>query len=208
MATAVPSPLPRASYAHPDATLVARHLLGKRLVTRFDQTRTAGIIVETEAYDGQRDLATVRHLTRRGTRARWLYGTPGTAYVYLVYHKHLMFNVVTGPPDHPAAVLVRAIEPTEGLPLMVQRRGLTEVRRNLTAGPAVMSQALGLTTAQLGLDLTTGDAVWLEEAGPPVADADVVTGPRVGIPYAGADVALPWRFSLRGNRWVSPAKGG
>lgn len=204
----VPTHLPRAFFARQDPATVARELLGKFLFTTCEGTRVGGMIVETEAYDGIRDVATVKHLARWKRRGQRLFGPPGVLYVYAVYRIHHMLNIVTGEEGHPAAVLIRALEPTEGIATMQQRRALPEVRRNLTAGPGVMTQALAVTSAYDGYDAIAGAEVDLEDHGHVVPDAAVVEGPRVGIPYAEADVHLPWRFSIKDNRWVSPAKGG
>ena len=198
--------LPAAFYRRTDPTVIARELLGKVVVSEIDGVRTAGRITETEAYAHVADRACHSHLGRFTARTQIMYAPGGVAYCYLVYGLHVLFNVVTNAADRADAVLIRALEPLEGLPTMCARRGLAQVARNLTAGPGLLTQALGISRAQYGHDLTTGHELWLEDRGFRVAPAAILASPRVGIAYAGADAALPWRYRLHGSRWTSPAK--
>ena len=198
--------LPTAFYRRPDPTVIARELLGKVLVSEIGDARTAGRITETEAYAHTGDRACHSHLGRFTARTRVMYEPGGVAYCYLVYGLHTLFNIVTNAAGRADAVLIRAVEPLEGVPVMLARRGLAQVARNLTAGPGLLTQALGISKAQYGHDLTTGHELWLEDRGAPVAAADIIASPRVGIAYAGEDAALPWRFRIQGSRWTSPAK--
>ncbi len=191
--------LPASFYQRADALVVARDLLGCLLVSEIDGHRTAGRIVETEAYDGRREAATRQHLARRSQQSKMLFAVGGRAYVYKVYRVHRLFNIVTGPADYPAAVLIRAVAPVVGEEAMRARRP----KGKLTAGPAMLSQALGIDVGHNGHDLTQRQVLWLEAADAPVPEAAVVAGPRVGIDYAGADAALPWRLALRDDPWVS-----
>lgn len=185
---------------------IARELLGKHVFTRIDGELTGGRIVETEAYRYEGDPSITLHLQRKAKQAQGLYRPGGTAYLYTVYRVHTLFNITTYDAEHPDTVLIRAIEPLEGLDVMLRRRGLAAVARNLTAGPGVLSQALGLTPALTG-ELVTGPHIWFEDAGEVVADEQVLASSRVGLEYAGAEaVALPWRFRLKDNKWTSPAK--
>ena len=128
----------------------------------------------------------------------------GHAYIYTVYQRHALLNITTHDATHPDTVLIRAIEPTIGIEAMLRRRGLAEAKRALTAGPGVLSQALGLTPALTG-QLVTGPAIWFEDHGEAVGE--VVASARVGLAYAGTEAAgLPWRFRVRGSQWTSPAK--
>ena len=181
---------------------VARDLLGTVLVVPArGGTRVAGIIVETEAYRAPEDRASHAWNGRRTPRTETMYGPGGTAYVYFVYGMHFQFNVVTNVAEVAHAVLIRALEPWEGLSLMRRRRpGRPD--RELTNGPGRLCQALGITRAHDRADLR-GDRVWLEEGPRPIARRGVARGPRVGVDYAGAWAARRWRFWVRGNPWVS-----
>ena len=185
---AVGDRLPRAFYDRP-ALVVAREALGMVLVREGPQGRQAGRIVETEAYDGPLDAASHARSGPTG-RAAVMFGPAGYAYVYLIYGMHHCLNLVTGPDGHPAAVLIRALEPLEGI-------------AGGTNGPGRLCRVLGLDRRQNGLDLT-GDELWLEDRGLAVRSGDVVERPRIGIHFAGEPwVSQPWRFYERGNRWVA-----
>ncbi len=195
-----------AFYQRPDVLRIARDLLGKHLYTRLGGVVTAGRVVETEAYRHEGDQSLALHLQRKRHQARGLYQPGGHAYVYTVYHRYALFNLTTHDADHPDAVLIRAVEPLVGVAEMLRRRGLAAPVRALTAGPGVLSQALGITPALSGTALD-GDVLWLEDHGETVPDAAVRASARVGLAYAGPDAAgLPWRFRLAGSQWTSPAK--
>ncbi|MBC7447005.1 MAG: DNA-3-methyladenine glycosylase [Hymenobacteraceae bacterium] len=198
--------LPPAFYRRPDPTVIARELLGKVLVSEIGDQRTAGRITETEAYAHVGDRACHSHLGRFTDRTRVMYEPGGVAYCYLVYGLHVLFNLVTNEAGRADAVLIRAVEPLEGEAVMLARRGLKAVARNLTAGPGLLTQALGITKAQYGHDLTTGHELWIEDRGAAIAAPDILASPRVGIDYAGDDAALPGRFRVKGSRWTSPAR--
>jgi DNA-3-methyladenine glycosylase len=183
--------LPRDFYDRP-ALRVARELLGKTLVHEQEGERRAGRIVECEAYVSQRDLAC--HASKGCTpRTEVMFGPPGHAYVYLVYGMHHCFNAVTGPPGLAAAVLVRALEPLEGL---------TKGAR--TDGPGRLCRAMGLDRSLDRADLC-GKTLYLADA-PPVPRGEVCRGPRVGVDYAGEWAARPYRFWVRGSPFVSRAR--
>jgi DNA-3-methyladenine glycosylase len=190
--------LPRSFYARPTLA-VARALLGKVLVHRTPAGVAAGMIVETEAYIGEDDPAC--HAAPGPTRRNEpLYGPPGVAYVYLNYGIHYLVNAVTEAEGHPAAVLIRALEPVEGMALMLERRA-TNGRRiaahELCRGPGNLTRALGITLADNRLDLTDSRLV-IENRGLRVRA--VSWGPRIGI-TVGAD--RPWRCWVTGHRSVS-----
>jgi DNA-3-methyladenine glycosylase len=193
--------LDRGFYTHADVVAVARRLLGRLLVvpTRGGG-RVSGLIVETEAYRGPEDRASHAHGGRRTRRTETMYGPGGTAYVYFVYGMYHQFNVVTNREDVPHAVLVRAIEPVEGIALMRRRRG-GDPDRSLTSGPGKLCIALGIDRRHDAADLL-GDRIWIEE-GRPVRAAAIATGPRIGIDYAGEWAARPWRFWLRDSPFAS-----
>lgn len=193
-------------YQRPDVLQIARELLGKHLYTNINGVITAGWVVETEAYRHEGDHSLALHLQRKRRQAQGLYQPGGHAYIYTVYDRHALFNLTTHDAAHPDAVLIRAVEPLVGIEEMLRRRGLGAPVRALTAGPGVLSQALGITPALSGTALN-GDALWFEDHGEPVADADVLASARVGLAYAGPEAAgLPWRFRVRTSRWTSPAK--
>ena len=204
--SATPQKLPATFFQRPDPLQIARDLLGKHLYTCVDGILTAGRVVETEAYQHEGDNSLTMHLQRKRHQAQGLYMPGGHAYIYTVYNKYALFNIATHDAAHPDTVLIRAVEPTLGIAEMLLRRGLPAPKRALTAGPGVMSQALGITPALTGLPVT-GEVLWFEDHGEAVADAAVVASSRVGLEYAGPEAAgLPWRFRLRDNPWTSPAK--
>src|SRR5947209_2162028 len=194
--------LPRSFYARGDALAVARDLLGKLLVVPAPTgERASGRIVEVEAYCGVEDRASHAYAGRRTARTETMYRAGGAAYVYFVYGMHHQFNVVTGPEDVPHAVLVRAVEPAEGVELMRRRRPARK-DRELTSGPGKLCRALGIDRSFDGEDLL-GRRVWLEETDSPPADEEIAAGARIGVAYAGADALKPWRFWLKGSEYVS-----
>ena len=198
--------LPESFYARKDVVKIARELLGKVLVTNFHGEYTSGIIVETEAYAGEADKASHAHGGRRTKRTEIMYAQGGAAYVYLCYGIHHLFNVVTNAKDVPHAILIRAIEPLDGIDIMLARRGKEKLQPSLTAGPGAMSMALGIHTDHTGLSLQ-GPEIYIEDRGIKVPAKDIVAGTRVGVAYAMDDALRPYRFSIKGNRYVSKGKG-
>ncbi|MDZ7772382.1 MAG: DNA-3-methyladenine glycosylase [Balneolaceae bacterium] len=194
--------LERAFYLRDDVVQISREMLGKVLYTRFDGELTSGIITETEAYRGHDDKACHANDGRRTDRTEVMYRRGGTAYVYLCYGIHHLFNVVTNREETADAVLVRAVRPLEGKERMLRRREREEVEPALTAGPGRLTQALGISVDHYGTDLL-GDTIWIEDRGLNTGSAGVASGPRVGVDYAGEHAKRPWRFWLEGNRWVS-----
>lgn len=193
-------------YTRADVVQISRDLIGKILVTRFENITTGGIIVETEAYCGLTDAACHAYPNRRTDRTRTMYAEGGRAYVYLCYGMHRLFNVVTNTEGFADAVLIRAIEPTIGIETMLQRRHLSKLSPRLTAGPGCVAQALGIELAHNGMDLYLDSApqqIWIAEA-PDLPDSQVQRSTRIGVAGAGAAAAaLPWRFYVSGNHWVS-----
>ena len=194
--------LPRDFYTRPNVLTVARDLLGRLLVVpATDRARVSGIIVETEAYRGPQDRASHAYGGRRTDRTRTMYAMGGTAYVYFVYGMYHQFNVVTNLEDVPHAVLVRALEPVEGIGLMrKRRRGRSD--QSLTNGPGKLCIALGIDRKLDGADLL-GDRVWIEEGRGRIPPSAIAVGRRIGIDYAEAWVDKPWRFWIRNNPFVS-----
>jgi DNA-3-methyladenine glycosylase len=195
--------LGRDFYARADTLRVARELLGKRLVVPTPEgARVSGRVVEVEAYLGVEDRAAHSYGGRRTRRTETMYAAGGTAYVFFVYGMHHQFNVVTGPAGLPHAVLVRAVEPEEGVELMRARRPVSK-ERELTSGPGKLCRALGLDLTFDGEDLTAGGRVWLEETGVKLEPGQIASGPRIGVAYAAEDALRPWRFWVEGNVYVS-----
>lgn len=182
--------LPRSFYERASVTTVARDLLGKKLVTHFDGVTTAGIITETEAYEGAGDRASHAYGGKRTPRNEVMYGPPGFAYVYLCYGIHHLFNVVTNIHGVAHAVLVRAIHPVEGMDTMRERRHQTKLT---TAGPGTLSQALGILTKHSGIDLL-GDVITIEDTDIRIPKRSIVIGPRIGVDFAKEDALLPYRY--------------
>ncbi len=197
--------LPQTFYSRPDVLQISKELLGKFIVSNFNGERTAGMIVETEAYAGETDKASHAYNGRKTQRTQIMYRDGGVAYVYLIYGIYHLFNIVTGSEDVPHAVLIRAVEPAEGTEIMLRRRGLAKVNHRLCGGPGLLTQALGITGAHTGLSLS-GDTIWLEDRGLCINKDDISEGPRIGVDYAGEHAKLPWRFQIRDNIWVSRRK--
>ena len=181
-------PLPREFYNRPTLT-IARELIGARLVRILDGMKLVGIITETEAYIGEEDLAC--H-AKAGLTARTapMFGPPGHAYVYFTYGNHWMLNAVTEREGFPGAVLIRAIQPVEGIEIMVEKR-----KGRDTLGPGKLTQALGITKSENRVDLTESNSSLWMEAGHFIPDKSVTIGPRVGL-YSVPEPwkSMPWRF--------------
>ncbi|MDX1919384.1 MAG: DNA-3-methyladenine glycosylase [Candidatus Caenarcaniphilales bacterium] len=199
------SKLAKSFYTRSNALLISRELLGKFLFANINGELTGGMIVETEAYMGPEDKACHAHLNRRTKRTEIMFSEGGVAYVYLCYGIHALFNIVTAPEGTPHACLVRAIEPTVGLEVMLKRRNKEQVLPSLTAGPGALTQALGIECKHYGTDLT-GDTIWIEDHGIAVSSDKIIASSRVGIAYAEEHIDLPWRFRVKDNKWVSKAK--
>ena len=184
-----------------DVVCVARDLLGQVLVRRSDGARLSGIIVEVEAYGGQDDLASHARVGRTARNAA-MYGPPGHAYVYLIYGVHHCLNVVTGTDGKAAAVLIRALQPLEGLELMRARRG-DRSPVHLTDGPGKLCQALAIDRRFDRADLCAPQATLFLEKGTAVDESDIVATPRVGVSGDETAKNALWRFCLRHNQHVS-----
>jgi DNA-3-methyladenine glycosylase len=196
----VPKPLPRAFYER-DAVLVARELLGCILTRRAGHAILRGRIVETEAYCGEADLA-CHARAGRTPRTEVMYGPAGLAYVYFTYGMHHCLNAVTGPVGTPSAVLIRAVEPLEGIERMTRARG-TDAAHRLASGPARLCEAFGIDLRQNRADLG-GPDLWIEP-GDGVPDGAVSTSPRIGCERVPAPWnAVPWRFFVGASPHVSP----
>ena len=188
-------------YQRDNVVEIARELLGKVLCTNFDGLITKGIIVETEAYSGMDDRACHANGHRKTKRNKIMFAAGGHAYVYLCYGIHHLFNVVTNIEGMADAVLIRAVEPVDGLEAMMRRRKLQKVDRRLSAGPGMLSEALGIKTHHYGARLDGGD-IWIEDGKEP-ENQQIVSTTRIGVGYAGEDALKPWRFYIKENLWVS-----
>lgn len=187
------------------AVVVARDMLGLRLVRDLNGERLSGIIVETEAY---RQQDTACHAHRGKTRRNAvMFGPPAHAYVYFVYGMHHMLNVVAEPEGDAAAVLIRAIQPLEGTTTMQHHRNTHKDDRHLTGGPARLTRALAIDRQTNEVNLLAPECHLRIEPGETIPDDQVERGPRIGINYADeADIQAPWRFWIGGNRWVSRSR--
>lgn len=193
--------LSREFYLRKDTVRVARDLLGKLLVVPGgDGTRVSGMIVETEAYLGIEDKAAHSYGGRRTARNEVTYGEGGLVYVFFVYGMYYQLNLVTGPAGVAHVVLIRAIEPVEGIEIMRDRRGEMP-DKNLTSGPGKLTIAFGIDRSLNGEDLL-GDRIWVEEY-KNLKKPKIASGPRIGIDYAEEFIEMPWRFWVKGSVFVS-----
>lgn len=192
-------------YHRNDVTKIARELLGKILVTFFDNVLTAARIVETEAYKGVIDKASHAYGNRRTNRTEVMYANGGRAYVYLCYGIHHLFNVVTNVQDVPHAILIRAAEPLTGIEDMLIRTKKTKADYTLTKGPGNVSKALGIYKHHTAMELT-GEHIFIADDGYKVPKQSIVATPRIGVDYAAEDALLPYRFIIKDNPYVSGKK--
>ncbi len=193
--------LPDSFYLREDVVQIARELLGKVLVTEYEGGRTSGRIVETEAYAGEIDRAS--HASKgRTARTEVMFGAGGRAYVYLCYGIHQMFNIVTNVHGVPHAILIRGVEPMEGVETMLARTGKKQLDETLTRGPGNVGRAFGFHTSQCGLSLQSRE-LFIYDDGFPLTEDMIGASPRIGVDYAGEHAAWDYRFYIRGNRFVS-----
>jgi DNA-3-methyladenine glycosylase len=199
--------LDKAFFQSNDVLAIAKALLGKYLITNIDGEMTAGKIVETEAYRGPDDKGSHAFNNKRTNRTEVVFGEGGHAYVYLCYGIHHLFNVVTGEKDWPHCVLIRAIEPSDNIKVMLKRRRFEALKPQLTSGPGVMSKALGIEVRHNGVDLCHPQSpIRIADRGIRISTEQIIASPRVGIDYAGECAAWDWRFRIRDSEWVSRAK--
>ncbi|HVW12683.1 MAG TPA: DNA-3-methyladenine glycosylase [Mucilaginibacter sp.] len=194
--------LPHSFYLGPDVVAISKALLGKYLFTSIDGLVSGGYIVETEAYNGIVDRASHAYGNRRTNRTEIMFREGGIAYIYLCYGIHEMLNVVGSGEGDPKAILIRAIEPTDGLDIILHRRNMETIEPNITAGPGSVAKALGIDRKLNGVSLQS-DQLWIEDRGLSFADDQIAAVPRIGVAYAGQDALLPYRFYVKGNRFVS-----
>lgn len=194
--------VPLSFYNRKDVVKIARELLGKIIVTNFNGKITSGKIVETEAYVGIIDKASHSFAGRRTSRNEHMYSAPGTAYVYICYGMHHMMNIVTNEKEIPDAILIRAIEPLEGIEIMLKRTGKNKLDKTLTRGPGNVGKALGIFKHHSGLFLLD-DEIFLMDNGEKIPDENIGISKRIGVESAGTDALLPYRFYVKGNQYVS-----
>lgn len=195
--------LPISFYESEDVTFIARNLLGKIIETRIDGRVTRGRIVETEAYVAFTDKASHAYQGRRTPRNEDMYGPPGTAYVYICYGLHRMFNVVTNKAEIPDAVLIRAVEPLEGIPVMLKRSRKKFADASLTRGPGNTGKALGIEKIHSGKSLQQLPVRLLFDPDFCIAVEEIGISPRIGVSSSGEDALKPYRYFIKGNRYVS-----
>lgn len=189
-------------YERNDVILIAKELLGKILVTKFDGKVTSGRIVETEAYVALTDKASHSFGGKRTTRNEHMYAEAGTSYVYICYGMHHLFNVVTNAKEVPDAVLIRAIEPIKGIDTMLERTGKAKADYTLTKGPGNAGKALGISKAHSGLGLL-GSKLFIADDGSRFSEKEIGSSRRIGVEGAGDAALLPYRFYVRSNPYVS-----
>jgi DNA-3-methyladenine glycosylase len=194
--------LSKSFFRRKDVLLIAKQLLGKILVTKFDHLETSGRIVEVEAYAGVIDKASHAYGGRRTTRNEVMYADGGVAYVYLCYGIHHLFNVVTNYKDTPHAILIRGVEPVKGVEIMMERTGKKIFDSTLTRGPGNLSKALGIFTRHSGTSLQSKE-LFITDDGTVFSKKEIAASPRIGVDYAGAHARWPHRFYIKGNPFVS-----
>jgi DNA-3-methyladenine glycosylase len=194
--------LPESYYLGNDVVNISKDLLGKYLFTCIDDVISGGYIVETEAYNGVVDKASHAFGNRITPRTKTMFMQGGIAYVYLCYGIHEMFNIVTSSEGHPQAILIRAIQPTDGIEAMQVRRSMPVLKPNITAGPGSVAKALGISRNINAFSLQS-DTIWLEDRGLTFSDEQIKAGPRIGVAYAAEDALLPYRFYVKDNIYVS-----
>jgi DNA-3-methyladenine glycosylase len=193
--------LPPSFYLRNDVVKIAKELLGKVLVTNWNNEYTSGRIVETEAYAGEKDKAS--HAFKGKTaRTSVMFEEGGTAYVYLCYGIHEMFNIVTNKTGTPHAILIRAVEPIDGIDIMLRRTGKKKLDETLTRGPGNVGKAFGFHRSQCGVSLQS-DELYVADDGYKINKKSIVVSPRIGVDYAGDHALLDYRFYIEGNKFVS-----
>jgi DNA-3-methyladenine glycosylase len=199
--------LPFDFYNRSGVLKIAEELLGKIIVTKFNGNVTSARIVETEAYIALTDKASHSYNGRRTDRNEHMYAEAGITYVYICYGIHHLFNVVTNKKNIPDAVLVRAAEPVSGIDIMLQRTGKPQADYTLTKGPGNVSKALGINKQHSGLNLQ-GNNIYIADDDFAFYKNEIGVSPRIGVKGAGEAAAYPYRFYVKGNKYVSghPAK--
>lgn len=194
--------LKKSFFLQDDVISISKDLLGKFIITNINGYTTSGMIVETEAYKGPEDKASHAYNNKRTPRTETMFKTGGIAYIYLCYGMHHLFNIVTNKSNIPHAVLIRAIEPIDGINTMLTRRNFKQIKKQLTAGPGILTKALGISIKHNGISLLE-DKIWIEDRGISFTDNEIIKSPRVNIAYAKEHAKLPWRFRVKKSPWTS-----
>ena len=194
--------LPIHFYTRPDVVLIAKELIGKIIVTNFEGKITSGRIVETEAYIGLTDRASHSFGGKRTARNEHMYAAAGTAYVYICYGMHHLFNVVTNAKNIPDAVLIRAVEPITGIDIMLGRTGKIKLDNSLTKGPGNAAKALGISKINSGINLHQPE-INIAEDEFEITKESIGVSRRIGVEGSGDAALKPFRFYVKGNRFVS-----
>jgi len=194
--------LPSSFYQRSNVLIIAKELLGKIVVTKWNGVLTSGRIVEVEAYRGVIDKASHAWNGRRTNRNEIMYKKGGYAYVYLCYGIHHLFNVVTNTKEIPHAILIRAIEPMQGVETMLQRTGKKQFDNSLTRGPGNVSRSLAIFKEHSGLSLLSKE-IFIASDDFTFSKNEIYESPRIGVDYAGEDAKLHYRFFIKGNPFVS-----
>lgn len=189
-------------YKRTDVLLIAKELIGKIVVTNFNGIFTSARIVETEAYIGLTDRASHSFAGKRTARNEHMYSVAGTAYVYICYGMHHLFNVVTNAANIPDAVLIRAVDPIAGIDTMLKRTGKLKPDNTLTKGPGNAAKALGISKEHSGINLIE-DKIYIADDGFKMAETSIGTSRRIGVDGSGDAALLPYRFYIKGNVFVS-----
>jgi DNA-3-methyladenine glycosylase len=190
-------------FYHQDVVKLAKALLGKVFVRMDNNNRLSGMIVETEAYLGIPDKAAHTVGGRRTPRNESMWQDGGTLYVYFTYGMHHCMNIVAQQTDHPVAVLIRALEPIDGIDVMYTRRKVAKKDTDLCSGPAKLCQALNISRNEDGMNLVTGNAIWIEDHNIKIPGKTIATGPRIGVQYAQEWAEKPYRFWVKNHPCVS-----
>lgn len=194
--------LPASFYQRIDVLLIAKDLLGKLLITNWNGTITSGRIVECEAYNGIMDRASHAFGGRRTNRNETMYAEAGTAYVYICYGIHHLFNVITNEKDIPHAILIRSLEPVSGIDIMLKRRKKKKMDTSVTKGPGSLSVAMGISVRHDNYSLLS-DQLYIADDGFVLTDKSIGSSARIGVESSGAAAKYPYRFFLKGNPFVS-----
>ena len=194
--------LPVEFYDRDNVVQIARDLLGKIIITKFDGHITSGKIVETEAYKSHADRASHAYNGKRTVRNEYMYAAPGISYVYICYGMHHLFNIVSNAKNIPDAVLIRAVEPLAGTNIMLERTGKLKLDSSLTKGPGNAAKALGIFKNHSGINLLK-DEIYIADDGFIIDKSLIGISRRIGIASSGDAVLKPYRFYVRGNRFVS-----
>ena len=188
--------IPNSYYINEDVVKIAKDLLGKVIYTQLDGEVTAGIITETEAYNGIADKACHAYNNKRTKRTQTMYLKGGVCYVYLCYGIHHLLNIVTSKKNDPKAVLIRAIKPVKGISLMLTRRNKEQFTSQCNNGPGKISVSMGVNNEFNGVSLIS-DQIWIEDQGKIFKENEIIVTKRVGIDYAEEDAHLLYRFLLK-----------